>query len=282
MDELVFSVYGELELGDIGRSLWEPALPHLTRCVDDEAPFLAALADVARSSGLSQSMPVASLLDAYCDGANGLYEGLRRDRTSEAGTARRLIVRLQSLALTHVAAGYAAGLEETIAHLRRAADDASPLDLPTGAMKPAQIARQLSLEADRCRRTELSLGLVELAPEDECSRDDVAPRTREKAWAPSPDVGRCLRKNLRGYDSIGLTSDGGFLMLLPDISRRGLAGVGERLRRELSEYESSSAPRYVFALAHYDYVDASPGEMMEALDHSVHQARLGHEQLAWT
>ena len=68
MDELIFSVYGELELGDLCRSLWEPALPHLSRCLDDEAPFLAALADVARSTGLSQSVPVGVLLEAYGDG----------------------------------------------------------------------------------------------------------------------------------------------------------------------------------------------------------------------
>ena len=39
MDELILTVYDELELGEVGRSLWEPALPHLARLVsggDDE------------------------------------------------------------------------------------------------------------------------------------------------------------------------------------------------------------------------------------------------------
>ena len=281
MDELIFSVYGELKLGDLCRSLWEPALPHLSRCPDDEAPFLEALEDVARSTGLSHSVPVEVLLDAYGDGASGLCEGLRSRQTSEARAARELIIGLQPLAMTQVAVGYSAGLEETIDRLRRVAADASPLDVPTGAMKLEQIVRQLSLEADRCRRTELSLGLVELAPEDEGSSRDSALQTGETSGGALPAVGRCLRENLRGYDSIGLTSDGGFLVVLPDISRRGLAGAAERLRRELDASEPATAPRYVFALAHYDYVDASPGEMIEALDHGVHQARLVHEALTW-
>ena len=61
MDELILTVYDDLELGEVGRSLWEPALPHLARLVSggDEAPVLAAIEDVARSAGLSQSVPVA-------------------------------------------------------------------------------------------------------------------------------------------------------------------------------------------------------------------------------
>jgi GGDEF domain-containing protein len=97
------------------------------------------------------------------------------------------------------------------------------------------------------------------------------------------EVGECLHENLRRYDSVGLTPDAGFLLVLPDISRRGLAGAAERLRRELAASTgASSAPRFLFALAHYDYVDVNAGEMLEALDHSVSRARVVHEPLTWS
>ena len=72
-------------------------------------------------------------------------------------------------------------------------------------------------------------------------------------------IGACLRENLRRYDSVGLTDDGAFVLVLPDISRRGLAGAAERLRRELGLLRRSPrlAPELTFALAHYDFVDAS-------------------------
>jgi hypothetical protein len=37
----------------------------------------------------------------------------------------------------------------------------------------------------------------------------------------------------------------------------------------------------VFALAHYDFVDADPREMLASLETSVRQARSGHESLTW-
>ena len=129
---------------------------------------------------------------------------------------------------------------------------------------------------------ELSLGLLELALE-ESARGEVSPSAREDLRGILHEVSGCLRENLRRYDSIGRTSDGGFLLVLPDISRRGLAGAAERLRRELAGSAGSSAPsRFLFALAHYDYVDVNAGEMIEALDHSMRQARVVHEPLTWS
>ena len=130
--------------------------------------------------------------------------------------------------------GYSAGLEETIGRLRRDAEDASPVDLSTGALKPSEIIEQLSLEVNRCQRMELSLGLLELALEERGRRRALASRRARTAGAFCTRSGECLRENLRRYDSIGLTPDGGFLLVLPDISRRGLAGAAERLRRELA------------------------------------------------
>ncbi len=284
MDELIFTVYGDLELGEVSRSLWEPAMPHLARFVgdDDQARLLAAVEDVARSAGLSQSAPVAVLLDAFSGGCKALCDELHAHGTAEAREACRLLLGLENVALTRIATGYCAGLEQTIVRLRRDAAEASPLDLSTGAMKPDEIVEQLSLEVNRCQRMELSLGLLELAME-EAGRDEASPGAREGYRGVLREVGECLRENLRRYDSIGLTPDGGFLLVLPDISRRGLAGAAERLRRELAASAGPSAsPRFLFALAHYDYVDVNAGEMLEALDHSMRQARVVHEPLTWS
>jgi len=284
VDELILTVYGGLVLDEVGRSMWEPAIPHLARFVDDEdgAPLLAAVEDVARSAGLSQSVPVAVLLDGFIQGSHAVCDGLRAHGTTEAHEACRLLMGLENVALTRIATGYAAGLEETILGLQRDAEDASPLDLATGAMKPDEIVGQLSLEVDRCQRMELSLGLLELGLE-EPARDESASCARDEHRGVLHETGECLRENLRRYDSVGLSSDGGFLLVLPDISRRGLASAAERLRRELDACAGPSAPpRFMFALAHYDYIDVNAGEMLEALDHSMQRARVVHEPLTWS
>jgi hypothetical protein len=283
VDELVLTVYDDIELGEVSRSLWEPVIPHLARFVrsGDEGPVLAVVEDVARSAGLSQSVPVVELLGEFTRGSTALREGLQARGTAEARDAARLLLGLDNMALTRIAAGYSAGLEQTIVCLRRDAEDASPLDLSTGALKPSEIIGQLSLEVNRCQRMELSLGLLELALGD---AEDHAPslRAHEDSRSVVHEVGECLRENLRRYDSIGLTPDRCFLLVLPDISRRGLAGAAERLRRELAASTGASASRhFLFALAHYDYVDINAGEMLHALDQSMQQARVAHEPLTW-
>ena len=283
MDELIFTVYGDLELGEVSRSLWEPAIPHLARFVggDDEGLMLAAMEDVARSAGLSQSVPVAVLLEEFTRGCKALSDGMKAQGTAEARDACRLLLSLENVVLTRIATGYCAGLEETIIRLRRVAEDASPLDLATGALKPDAIVGQLSVEVNRCQRMELSLGLLEVALEEPV-RDEASSCAREDYRGVLHEAAARLRENLRRYDSIGLTSDGGFLLVLPDISRRGLTGAAERLRRELTDFAGPAAPpRFMFALAHYDYVDVNAGEMLEALDHSMRRARVLHDPLTW-
>jgi hypothetical protein len=284
VDELVFSVYRDLELSEVGRSLWEPAITHLARVAEggDETPLLVSIQAVARSAGLSQSVSMAVLLEEFAGGSHAMRDALEARDSAEAREVHRLLAGLENVALTRIATGYSSGLEQTILRLRRDAEDSSPVDPSTGAMKPAEINEQLSLEADRCQRMEMSLGLLELGlEEDGCL--EASPRPSEDVRDVLHHVGVCLRENLRRYDSIGLTSDGGFLLVLPDISRRGLAGAAERLRRELSAGVTTSAqPRFLFALAHYDYVDVSAAEMLEALDRSMHKARLVHEPLSWS
>jgi GGDEF domain-containing protein len=280
MDDLVGRMIEALQLGDVGRRLWEPAMRHLRSALGgagDEG-FLDAAEEVARSAALSRSASVVELLEAVAQGAKGLRTEILAAGAPGAEAACRHLAGLERTTLERVAAGYAAGLEETIDRLHGQAEASSPVDSFTGAMKPDELAEHLSLEVDRCQRMDLSLGLVELAVEDEAveaSRTAAPPDTLHAVCG-------CLRENLRRYDSIGLTPEGELLLVLPDISRRGLAGAAERLRRELTEGADLEPGRFLFALAHYDYVDVNSGEMMAALEEGMQRARTARKPLAWS
>ncbi len=273
MDDAITALLLDVPLGELARSIWEPALARLGEADADEAPFLDSVEDVARGAGLVQSVPVATLLEAFSEGGGKLCAALRSSGHAGAGAVRRRIEALEPQALTRIAAGYSAGLEDTIARLRSRAAEASPKDAVTGAMKPDEIMDRLALEVNRCQRMDLSLGLLELG------LDWAGEEPREALH----QVGECVRENLRRYDSIGLTRGGGFLLVLPDISRRGLAGAAERLRREIADCAGPGPrPDFVFALAHYDFVDASASEMLTTLEMSVRRARAGHQPVTWS
>jgi GGDEF domain-containing protein len=279
--DLITTLFREADLTETGRSLWEPALPLLERAAagEDPEPFLSFAESQARGAGISQSIPVVALLGTYSRASGLLVASLESsDAVGAPEAARRLRV-VERVALTRIASGYSAGLEETISRLRARVADASPVDDDSGAIKSGAILERLDLEVNRCQRMNLSLGLLALEPQEGA----FAQTTVHVAGRGSRhQVGECLRGNLRRYDSIGLTRQGGFLLVLPDISRRGLSGAAERLRREL---DVCVAPRgasdYVFALAHYDFVDTDPAEMLTALESSVREARSVHEPLTW-
>ncbi len=275
------AVLAQLELGDVSRSLWEPALPCLRLALGgDDVPFLTAIEEVARGAGLSQRVPVASLLDAFSDGSEQLRAHIEASGDLGAETAGRSLLDLEHVALTRIASGYSAGLEETIERLRRAAAESSPIDLDTGAMKPAELAERLALEVERCQRMDLSLGLVELAFSEADQGHGVVAHARRRAMRH--EIGVCLRENLRRYDSIGLTDGGGFVLVLPDISRRGLTGAAERLRRGMRECAGHHVtPESWLALAHYDFVDVGAAEMLAGLQRTLEEARVEHEPLVW-
>ena len=261
------------------RDLWEPALPHLAQAlVGSEGAFLGALESAGRGAGITQKVPVVELLDAYSRGSDVIRAGLLKSG-GDGGAARRLLA-LEHMALTRVAAGYAAGLADTIDRLRRVAEEASPLDADSGAIKPGEFGERLSLEVERCQRMDLPLGLLELAVEGGDEERHAA------GGPPHADVGRvgaCVRENLRRYDSVGLTDGGDLVLVLPDISRRGLAGAAERLRRELDTCggRHGAVPELTFALAHYDFVDVNAQEMLTVLGRSVEQAREARQPIVW-
>ncbi|HZL64345.1 MAG TPA: hypothetical protein VFD50_05270 [Thermoleophilia bacterium] len=278
MSDLVSPLFREADLDEVGRSLWEAMLPLLERAVagGDQEPFLGAVEAASRGAGISQSMPVAGMLSAYAQMNGVLLAGLGSCDDDRAPEAARRLRTLERVALMRIASGYSAGLEETISSLRARAADASPVDSASGAVKSGELFARLDLEVNRCQRMNLSLGLLALESQEGGEAAD------SHGVGPLHQVGDCLRGNLRRYDSIGLTRQGGFLLVLPDISRRGLSGAAERLRRELDVCVApGGAGDYVFALAHYDFVDADPTEMLAALETSVREARSMHEPLTW-
>lgn len=270
----------DLPFDEEAADLWEPAFSHLAEALaGGESAFLDTLESAGRGAGITQKVPVAELLDAYSRGSEVVRAGLLGRGGDGAEAAVRRLLALEHMALTRVAAGYAAGLADTIDRLRRAAVEASPLDADSGAMKPAAFGERLSLEVERCQRMDLPLGLLELAVEGDDAR-------RASGRSPRADVGRlgaCVRENLRGYDGVGLTDGGDLVLVLPDISRRGLAGAAERLRRELDACggRHGTTSEFTFALAHYDFVDVNAREMLIALGCSVERAREARQPIVW-
>jgi GGDEF domain-containing protein len=267
----------DLTLGDEGVDLWDEILPHLSLALSgSDAALLAALEAAGRGAGLTHRVPVSMLLEAYTTGSEQVRTLLVQAGSPDAEAYARRLAGLERSALTRLAAGYADGQQETIDRLSRLADESSPYDPDSGAMKPVEFGERLALEVERCQRMDLPLGLVELAV------DDGDAERHAGAHGARREVGICLRESLRRYDSVGLTQDGEFVLVLPDISRRGLAGAAERIRRQMGSCAGRGAASEVtFALAHYDFVDASATEMLSTLGRSLEEARQGDEPVAW-
>ena len=212
-------------------------------------------------------MPVADLLDAYTAGSEQVRELLLRSGDAAAEQLTRRLFGLERPALTRLAAGYAEGLEDTIDRLRRLADESSPLDADSGAMKPVEFGERLSLEVERCQRMDLPLGLVELAVEaaeverHAAGHAGAAPCTR---WASA-----CARA-CAATTAWGSRRTARSCWSCRTSAAAGLAGAAERIRRQVDSCAGhGDAPEVTFALAHYDFVDASATEMLTALGRSL-------------
>ncbi len=175
----------DLSFDEGARDLWEPALPHLAQALSgSETAFLAALESAGRGAGLTQKVPIADLLDAYGRGSRLVREHLLLSGGDTAEAAARRLLALEHVALTRIAAGYSGGLGETIDRLRRIAEESSPLDVDSGAIKPGQLGERLSLEVERCQRMDLPLGLLELAVDRRTGRTGASP-ARVRARRPA-------------------------------------------------------------------------------------------------
>jgi hypothetical protein len=279
MDEVIVKVLADLSLSESRRDVWEPLIPHIVRVVDtsDDAFFLAAVEELARSAGLAGSSSVETLFQGFGEGCDLVRRQLASAPPTEESEAWRRVVALEREALTRLAGGYASGLRELIVRLEQQAELLSPVDAVTGALRPQYIAERLALEVQRSRRMQLPLGVVELSIGDDerravaCSDPLAFPAARAVA------VG--LREGIRPYDSIGLTEDGSYLIVLPDVSRRGLAGVAERLSHGLAG--SAAGLRPSIGLEHLDPVDVTAGQIMWAVHDGVLEARALSRSPVW-
>jgi GGDEF domain-containing protein len=280
MDEVIVNVFAGPSLSESGRGVWEPLVPHAARAVEsaDDSLFLIAVEEIARSAGLAGSIPVDSLFQGYGEGCDLVRQELVEATPTEESRSWRRIVELERDALTRLAVGYAAGLTELNLRLEQRAESLSPQDPVTGALRPRQIAERLSLELDRSRRMLLPLGVMEMAVSD--AHGAIVAANDAGRFPQAHEAAACLRDNLRSYDSVGLTADGAYLIVLPDVSRRGLAGVAERLRREWVEVVARARP--IIALEHLDPVDVTGTQILSDLGDGVVAARDRSPHLVWT
>jgi hypothetical protein len=281
-DVLTFS--DRLDLDPVARGLWEALMPHLRAALSGEdGEFLDALGRAARSAALSGVTPVAALLEAYNEGSCQLCRVLDEAAAAQgpapnsldAGEARLCLQALEKTALARVATGYCGGLEETVATLRRAAEEVSPLDSATGALKPRETLSRMRLEAERCRRVEAPLGLIAF------SVPTHRPVSRTARLPVVQETARRLREGLRRYDSLGLSAQGDLVVVMPDVSRRGLVAAAERLRDEVTRpCGRKEAPEVLCAFFHYDEADVDAAAMLAALEQGLDEARFARRMAA--
>ncbi len=276
LDEALASALERLDLTPAARDVWAAAFEAVRPALatGQKEPLLAALEEVARNAALTGSSGVEPLLDAVNVGAEALRVALeeRGDRP-----ALKRLEALRREAPLSVAAGFVAGLEETMERLRHEMMASSSLDPISGALRVTETLDRLALEVERCRRMDLALGvaavtLEEGGDETTCARDLGVGHLRV--------VADTLRDHLRRYDAIGRTADGAFLVVMPDVSRRGLGSVAERLRHELAE-ECDPAFHCSFALAHYDYVDLPAPDIVATVVRRAATVRAAGEVVGW-
>jgi GGDEF domain-containing protein len=277
MNELASSTFDKLSLDDTARRVFDPVRRQLIAAVADgkSTAALEALEAEARVIALDHTIAMNALVPAVCAGLGAWREAIAASGAAEAEEACRRLSALERDAVAAVGIGYVAGLEEKVDGLIVEAERLSPRDAVTGAIKPAEIVEQLALEVNRCQRMDLSLGLVELAVQ---GTGKATARVCDAEPELLHRIAATLRDNLRRYDSIGCTEDGEFLIILPDISRRGLLGSVERLRRELTGVTGGDGGQgLLFAMAHFDYVDVGTREMLAVLDQGMDEARAGDD-----
>lgn len=264
-----------LDLDADGRTLWDAAAAHVDAAVrGEDAGLLAALEGSARSAALSGAVPVQALLDAYNEGCGQLCRHLEADGGARGRDACLRLRALDRAALSHVATGYCAGLEETVEALRREAADRSPVDPESGALKPRELVCRLALEAERSRRADGPLGLAAFG---------MAPPASQRGTRPgiAREVGRRLSAVLRRYDSIGITDAGDLVVIMPDVSRRGLVAATERLTHEAGRPSGRDAGvEVVCAFRHYDDADEEASAMLAELQQGLDAARCARRRAA--
>jgi len=278
VDDPVISALEQPLGGPAVRDVWDVCAPRLALALEDgdREPLFQSLEEVARNAALTGARGVGDLLEGFAEGCLAVRRALAA-RSGARGWERltRLTV-VERDGASRLAAGYAAGLEETIGRLRSQTEERSPWDPASGAVRAAETLEALSVEVDRCRRTALSLGVLGLALAD---KPGAMACVRSEGTEVLHAVNRALRGHLRRYDGVGRTADGDFLVVLPDVGRRSLDAIAERLRGEVI-VELGRDRGCIVAAAHYDYVDVSAAEVMAAIERRVATARAESEPAA--
>jgi diguanylate cyclase (GGDEF)-like protein len=262
--------------------VWGPLLSDLIDVAAGAhgAPFLSALEAHARLLAHRRQMGMGDLFEGLQAGFAAFAEALEAAMTGEAAEVASRLRRLESEAQVRAGIGYARGLEEAVEQLSAQVDYLSPEDPLTGVMKESEIVRRLTVELDRCRRMEMSLGLSLVGV-------DCLAAVRRHGGPGEPNeflrcIARLLGDSLRQYDAIGRRGDESFLVVLPDVSRRGLQSVMERFRSDLAdECPAALQGQFSFALAHLDYFDLGADEMLLQLEGGLSRARAGGEPIVW-
>jgi hypothetical protein len=238
--------------GPLWRTIAEPLEAALD--VGDSDALERAARSAARSHSLDGRTRLPALHGQLLSGLDRLW-ACGMDGREEAFTDCRTVL------LRAVGEGYAEGLEEKVAELRREAESLSPVDPRSGVLRPRQTREQLGLDLLRCQRMDLPLGVATVTLVDE-----GPPSTGKRGTRRADKLGRLLRDNVRRYDGVGSLEDGRYVLFLPGASRDGLLTAAERLHRRLEEEPRPVAGvRGAFALLHLDCADLAVAEILTAL-----------------
>jgi GGDEF domain-containing protein len=245
---------------------------------DEPATFLRAVEGRSRLLATERSVRMADVFVGLQLGLGAFRGALSGASPDEALAARRLAA-IEGEVLLRAGVGFSEGLEATVDHLSRKVATLAPTDPDTGLSNAAELSRRLAVEIERCRRTDVSLGavLVAIAADGDARRpaaDDLV--------ALVADSGRLLAAGLRRYDVAGRLGELELLAVLPDVSRRGVQAVVERLRRELPR---QCSPRrrigFRFVATHLDVVDVFADDLLAQLTAALADGRAGDGGVVW-
>ena len=231
-------------------SVFVPLLDDLVDALagDDPAAYLTAVEGRARLLAAERSLRMADVFRA-CSSAS-TRSAARSAAQSPARPPPRRSPRSASSAsratrFLRAGVGFAEGLEEAVDQLSQTVATLAATDPATGLTNAAEVGRRLAVELERCRRTEVGLGACLVAIVADADEHRGSPADLSDLVG---SASRSLAAGLRRYDVVGSLSDLEFVAVLPDVSRRGVQAVLERLRRSLVG-ECSPRHRLGFALS---------------------------------
>jgi GGDEF domain-containing protein len=265
-------------------SVFVPLLDDLVDALagGDPAAYLTAVEGRARLLAAERSLRMADVfqgLQLGLDAFRRALGGARPGATPAEALAAQRLARLEGDTFLRAGVGFAEGLEEAVDHLSQTVNALAATDPATGLTNAAEVGRRLAVELERCRRTEVGLGacLVAIVADTDEHRG-----TRADVSDLVGSASRSLASGLRRYDVVGSLSELEFVAVLPDVSRRGVQAVLERLRRSLG---SECSPRhrlgFRFVATYLDVVDVGAADLMALLGKGMDEARRSAETVVW-